>query len=159
VDPAELSPGEFAHRIRQAVERDRVSMVVIDSLNGLMNAMPDERFMSIQLHELLSFLGQRKVATLIVGAQKGLIGANMTLPVDATYLADAAIMLRYFEAAGEVRQAISIIKKRGGEHERTIREFKLEGGRIRVGDPLVRFRGVLTGVPVYDGAAGTLMKE
>jgi circadian clock protein KaiC len=159
IDPAELSPGEFAHAIRKAVEQDRAGVVVIDSLNGYMNAMPDERFLVIQLHELLSYLGQRGVATLIVAAHQGLIGTQMSSPIDATYLADAVILLRYFEAAGEVRQAISVIKKRGGEHERTIREFRLESGRILLGAPLRAFRGVLTGVPVYEGKDERLMKE
>jgi circadian clock protein KaiC len=159
VDPAELSPGELAHTIRRSVERDRVSVVVIDSLNGYLNAMPDERFLTSQLHELLSYLGQRSVATLLVAAQSGLIGSQMTSPVDATYLADAAILLRYFEAGGQVRQAISVIKKRGGEHERTIREFRLERGGIRVGEPLAQFRGVLTGVPAYVGPPTELMER
>lgn len=158
VDPAELSPGEFAHSIRRAVEQGGAKIVVIDSLNGYLNAMPEERFLATQLHELLSYLGQLSVATLIIGAHQGLIGAQMTSPVDATYLADAVILLRYFEAAGEVRQAISIIKKRGGEHERTIREFRLANGRIRIGEPLRAFRGVLTGVPVYEGQGASLME-
>ena len=159
VDPAELSPGEFVHTIRQAVEHGQVTVVVIDSLNGFMNAMPNERFLTNQLHELLSYLGQMGVATLIVGAQSGLIGLQMSSPVDATYLADAVILLRYFEAAGEVRQAISVVKKRGGEHERTIREFRLQNGEIYVGPPLRQFRGILTGVPVYDGGAGERAEE
>jgi circadian clock protein KaiC len=159
IDPAELSPGELAHAIRRSVERDRAAIVVIDSLNGYMNAMPDERFLTVQLHELLSYLGQRSVATLLIAAQSGLIGSHMSSPVDATYLADAAVLLRYFEAGGEVRQAISVIKKRGGEHERTIREFRLEAGGIRVGEPLSRFRGILTGVPAYEGAPRDLMER
>jgi circadian clock protein KaiC len=150
VDPAELSPGEFAHAIRAAVENNGAAVVVIDSLNGYMNAMPEERFLTVQLHELLSYLGQLGVATVLVAAHQGLIGTQMSSRVDATYLADTVILLRYFEAAGEVKQAVSIIKKRGGEHERTIREFRLESGGIRVGEPLREFRGVLTGVPVYD---------
>ena len=158
VDPAELSPGEFAHAIRAAVEQNQAAVVVIDSLNGYMNAMPEERFLTIQLHELLSYLGQLGVATVMVAAHQGLIGTQMASPVDATYLADAVIMLRYFEAAGEVKQAISIIKKRGGNHERTIREFRLERGGIRVGEPLREFRGVLTGVPVYSGEDDRLME-
>jgi circadian clock protein KaiC len=151
VDPAELSPGEFAHAIREAVEKQRASVVVIDSLNGYLNAMPEERFLIIQLHELLSFLGQAGVATLMIGAHQGLIGANMTSPIDASYLADAVILMRYFEARGAVHQAISVVKKRGGAHERTIREFGMSSGRIAVGEPLKEFRGVLTGVPIYEG--------
>jgi circadian clock protein KaiC len=150
VDPAELSPGEFAHSIRRAVEQQRATIVVIDSLNGYLNAMPEERFLIIQLHELLTFLGQKGVATLLIGAHQGLVGGQMISPVDASYLADAVILLRYFEMKGEVRQAISVVKKRGGTHERTIREFCMENGRISVGQPLRDFRGVLTGVPVID---------
>ncbi|HEX4609260.1 MAG TPA: ATPase domain-containing protein, partial [Urbifossiella sp.] len=155
VDPAELSPGELIHAIRRAVERDGASVIVIDSLNGYLNAMPGERFLIVQLHELLTYLGQAGVATLLISAQHGLVGSQMSSPVDASYLADAVILMRYFEAKGEVRQAVSVIKKRGGAHERTIREFRMEGGRIRVGPPLKDFRGVLTGVPVYEGADGT----
>ena len=148
VDPAELSPGEFAHALRRAVEVDGARVVVIDSLNGYLNATPEERFLTIQLHELLSYLGQRGVATMIVGAHQGLIGGAMRAPVDTSYLADAVILLRFYESLGEVRQAISIVKKRGGAHERTIRDFKLTSEGIQIGEPLRRFRGVLTGVPI-----------
>jgi len=122
--------------------------VVIDSLNGYLNAMPGERHLLIQLHELLMFLGQRGVATILISAHHGLIGSNMSAPVDVSYLADSVVLMRYFEAEGEVRQAISIVKKRGGAHERTIREFKMTGGSIQVGEPLMNFRGILTGVPL-----------
>jgi len=159
VDPAELSPGEFVHRIRVAVERNAASVVVIDSLNGYLNAMPGERFLTIQLHELLMYLGHQGVATILIGAHQGLIGAAMNTPVDASYLADAVILLRYFEARGEVRQAISIVKKRGSEHERTIREFRMTGGRIEVGEPLRDFRGVLSGTPVPEPAASNRAKS
>ena len=148
VDPAELSPGELAHSIRQAVEVDHASIVVIDSLNGYLNAMPGERFLIIQLHELLTYLGKAGVATLLVAAHQGLIGSHMTSPVDASYLADAVVLLRYFETNGEVRQAISVVKKRGGAHERTIRDFKLTARGVQIGEPLRKFRGVLTGTPV-----------
>ena len=151
VDPAELSPGEFTQAIRVAVERDKAAVVVIDSLNGYLQAMPEERFLVAQLHELLTYLGQNGVATLIISAHQGLIGSQMQSPMDASYLADAVILMRYFEAKGEVRQAISVVKKRGSAHERTIREFRMEGGRIRVGEPLRDFRGILTGVPVFEG--------
>jgi circadian clock protein KaiC len=151
VDPAELSPGEFAHCIRRAVERQNATVVVIDSLNGYLNAMPEERFLTIQLHELLTYLGQAGVATLLIAAHQGLIGGPMISPVDASYLADAVILLRYFEMKGEVRQAISVVKKRGGAHERTIREFKMQDGRISIGQPLRDFRGILTGVPIFEG--------
>jgi circadian clock protein KaiC len=151
VDPAELSPGEFAHAIRAAVERHAASVVVIDSLNGYLHSMPNERFLIVQLHELLTYLGQAGVATLLIGAHQGWIGGAMIAPVDASYLADAVILLRYFEAQGEVRQAISVVKKRGSVHERTIREFRMHDGRITVGPPLRNFRGVLTGVPSLTG--------
>jgi circadian clock protein KaiC len=157
VDPGELSQGEFAHSIRSAVEEFNASLVVIDSLNGYMNAMPGERHVILQLHEILSYLGHRGVATLMVSAHKGLIGGQMEAAVDASYLADAVILLRYFEARGEVRQAVSIIKKRGGDHERTIREFRLEPGGIRLGEPLREFRGVLTGVPSFVGVDHNLL--
>ena len=152
VDPAELTPGELVHSIRTAVEDWNAKVIVIDSLNGYLNAMPEERHLTIQLHELLMYLGQKGVATILIGAHQGLVGANMTTSVDATYLADAVILLRYFEARGEVRQAISVMKKRGSRHERTLREFRLHDGHIVVGDTLRDFRGVLTGVPTYDDA-------
>jgi circadian clock protein KaiC len=158
VDPAELSPGEFAHSIRRAVEEQHATIVVIDSLNGYLNAMPEERFLVIQLHELLTFLGQKGVATLLIGAHQGLVGGQMISPVDASYLADAVILLRYYELRGEVRQAISVVKKRGGAHERTIREFRMEKGQISVGQPLRDFRGVLTGVPIFEDAASHTKK-
>ncbi|HVG05793.1 MAG TPA: ATPase domain-containing protein [Burkholderiaceae bacterium] len=147
IDPAELAPGQFVHAIRRAVEVEKAVIIVIDSLNGYLNAMPEERFLIIQLHELLSYLGQRDVATLLISAHQGLLGAHMSAQVDASYLADSVILLRYYEAHGEVRQAISVLKKRGGPHERTIREYKLDSGGIVVGEPLRQFRGVLTGVP------------
>ena len=152
VDPAELAPGEFTSQIRRAVEQG-ASIVVIDSLNGYLNSMPEERFVTIQLHELLMYLGQEGVATILIGANQGMIGTQMQTPVEASYLADAVILLRYFEARGEIRQAIAVMKKRGGQHERTIREFFIEDSGIRVGEPLTDFRGILTGVPVYDAAA------
>jgi circadian clock protein KaiC len=155
VDPAELSPGEFAQTLRNAVEKQGARVIVIDSLNGYLNAAPEERFLTIQLHELLSYLGQLGVATMIVGAQHGLIGSHMSSPVDASYLADAVVLLRFYETHGEVRQAISVVKKRGSAHERTIRDFRLTSGGIHVGEPLRRFRGVLTGVPVPVGEPET----
>jgi len=157
IDPAELSPGELSFLIREAVEQNGAKMVVIDSLNGYLNAMPEERFLTIQLHELLMYLAQQSVATLLVGAHQGIIGSNMHTPVDASYLADAVLLLRYFENKGEVRQAISVVKKRGGLHERTIREFQMSDGKIRVGEALRHFRGVLTGVPVYEGSTEPLL--
>jgi circadian clock protein KaiC len=159
VDPAELSPGEFVQSIRNAVEQDHAAVIVIDSLNGYLNAMPEERFLTIQLHELLMYLGQKGVATILIGAHAGMIGAQMQTPVDASYLADAVILLRYFEARGEVRQAISVMKKRGSKHERTIREFRLDEGRIHVGEALRNFRGILTGVPIYETDPAGLRKD
>jgi circadian clock protein KaiC len=150
IDPAELSPGEFAHCIRHAVEDNGASLVVIDSLNGYLNAMPAEKYLVVQLHELLAYLGQLGVATLLIGAHQGMIGP-MNSTVDISYLADAVILLRYFEARGEVHQAISVVKKRGGAHERTIREIRLSRGGIEIGQPLREFRGILTGVPEYNG--------
>jgi circadian clock protein KaiC len=154
VDPAELSPGEFAQAIRSFAERPNATIVVIDSLNGYLNAMPEERFLVVQLHELLSYLGNRGVATLLVGANQGLIGGPLSAPVDVSYLADAVILLRYFENRGELRQAISVVKNRGGAHERTIREYRLERGGISLGEPLREFRGVLSGMPSEEGEMG-----
>ena len=155
IEPAELSPGEFIQMVRDHVERMNATVVVIDSLNGYLQAMPDERYLIIQLHELLSFLASRGVVTLLVSTQSGLIGNNMSSMVDASYLADNVVLLRFFEADGAVHQAISILKKRGGQHERTIREFTLDKG-VHVGRPLSHFRGVLTGVPEYRGEQGAL---
>lgn len=152
VDPAELAPGELVHAIRRAVEARGCKIIVIDSLNGFLNAMPSEQFLAIQLHELLSYLGQQGVATIVTAAHQGLIGSRMDTPVDASYLADAVVLLRYFESKGQVRQAISVMKKRGGPHERTLREFRLEDGGLKVGDVLRDFHGILTGVPRYEGA-------
>jgi len=159
VDPAEFSPGELSHRICRAIDERDVSIVVIDSLNGYLNSMPEEKFLASQLHELLMYMNQRNVATILVGAHQGLVGAPMSTPIDASYLADSVILLRYFEAKGEVRQAISVMKKRGGKHERTIREFSMADGRLRVGETLREFRGVLTGVPVYEGSKEPLLKD
>ena len=152
VDPAELSPGEFVNAIRKAIETQSVKMVIIDSLNGFLNSMPDEKFLIVQLHELLTFLGQQGVATVLIAAHGGLIGATMTAPIDASYIADSVLLLRYFEADGEVRQAISAVKMRGGNHERTIREFVMKDGRISIGEPLREYRGVFTGVPEKVGS-------
>jgi circadian clock protein KaiC len=147
IDPAEISPGEMAHRIKQGVMRDNVRMVVIDSLNGYLQAMPDQRHLTLHLHELLAYLAQQGVVSLMVLTQQGLVGMMQT-PVDLTYLADTVVLLRYFETSGHVRQAISVIKKRSGDHERTIREFSLGPGGAKVGEPLEGFTGVLTGVPM-----------
>jgi circadian clock protein KaiC len=150
IDPAEVSPGEFANMVRNAVEVDRARVIVIDSLNGYMNAMPEERFLTIQLHELLTYLGRQGVTTLMVVAQHGLMGTNMQSPVDASYLADSVILLRYFENAGRVKKAISVVKKRRGKHEESIRELRFDERGIHLSEPLEHFRGILTGVPTYD---------
>jgi circadian clock protein KaiC len=146
VDVAELSPGEFVDRVHRAVEVDGAKVVILDSLNGFMNAMPGEKYLPMQLHELTTFLNQKGIASFMVLAQHGLIGREMQTPVDVSYLADSVLLLRFFEANGEVRQAISMIKKRSGSHERSIRELRLHQGII-VGNPLFDFKGVLTGVP------------
>ena len=158
IDPAELSPGEFADRVRAAVDERGCSVIVIDSLNGYMHSMPEERFLTLQLHELLAYLGQQGVVTVMIGVHHGWLTSDGASPGDVTYLADAVLLLRHFEAAGEVRQALSIVKKRGGMHERTIREFQLVPGRIRVGEPLRDFHGVLTGVPMYTGTTSPLLR-
>jgi circadian clock protein KaiC len=149
VDPAQLQPGEFASLVRDAVERDHVRVLVIDSLNGYLNAVPEERFLLLHLHELLSYLGQSDVATVLVFAQHGLLGTMQTT-VDVSYLADAVILLRYFEARGRIRKAVSIVKKRGGLHDTAIRDFTMSSKGLAIGDPLEDFRGVLSGVPMYD---------
>ncbi len=151
LDPAETSPGQFAHNVRVAVERKKARVVVIDSLTGYMNAIPDERSLLNQMHELLMFLGQHGVVTILVAAQHGMVGTPVVSPVDVSYLADAVVMLRYFEAAGRVRNAISVMKKRSGAHERTIREYGLGKDGIRIGEPLKSFHGILTGIPTYTG--------
>ena len=158
VDPAELTPGEFAHRVLRAVDRDKVSVVIIDSLNGYLNAMPEERFLTIQMHELLTVLNQRGVVTILIMAQHGFLG-TMATPVDVSYLADTVLMLRYYEASGAVHRAVSVIKKRSGGHENTIRELKITPQGLRVGEPLTRFRGVLTGVPQPGRSETRLIEE
>jgi circadian clock protein KaiC len=150
VDPAEMSPGEFAAIVRHSVEVDGARVVVIDSLNGYLNAMPDGRFLILQMHELLSYLGQQGVTTILVLAQHGLVGP-MDTPLDISYLSDAVIMLRYFEHAGKVRRALSVVKKRSGAHEHSIREFRLSSRGLVVGPPLTGFNGIFSGTPVYVG--------
>lgn len=150
VDPAELSSGEFAHAVRQVVEREGTRLVVIDSLNGYLNAMPSERHLTLHLHELLTYLGQRGVTTILIMAQHGLVGGTGQVPVDASYLADTVILLRYFEATGDVRQTIAVIKKRTGTHQRAIYEVRLGGKQgVTIGDPVREFQGVLSGSPAF----------
>lgn len=151
IDPAELAPGEFAHEVRKAVEERDVRVVVIDSLNGYLNAMPEERFLTLHLHEMLGYLSERGVTTILVMAQHGLIGAGMTSSIDVSYLADCVILLRYYEAEAQIHKAISVLKKRGGPHEKYIRDYDMGPEGIRVGPPLTQFRGLLTGTPVQDG--------
>lgn len=146
VDPAELTPGEYADTVCRAADNG-AKVIVIDSLNGYLNAMPDEKFLTTHLHELLTYLGQRGVITVLVGVQQGILGPNMTSTANVSYLADNVIMLRYFEARGEVQQAISVFKKRGGRHERTIRQFSMSSKGIVVGPVLREFHGILTGIP------------
>jgi circadian clock protein KaiC len=156
VDAAELSPGQLVHEIRQLVEKQDLKLLIIDSLNGFLNAMPGEKFLAMQLHELLAYLSQKGITTLMTVAQHGFVGTNIDTPVDVSYLADTVLLFRYFEAAGEVRQALSVIKKRSGEHERTIRELVMKNGAITVGNVLIEFDGVLTGAPTYRGEMESL---
>lgn len=148
IDPAELSPGEFTANVQKSVEVDGARIVVIDSLNGYMNAMPDERFLILQMHELLTYLGQRGVLTIVVLAQHGLVGP-LEAPLDLSYLSDSVIMLRYFEVDGAVRRAISVVKKRSGRHEQSVREFSLSEKGIQLGPPTRGFTGVLAGSPHF----------
>jgi circadian clock protein KaiC len=158
VDPAELSPGEFVHLVLDEVRGGGAQVVVIDSLNGYLQAMPDAKFLNIQLHELLSFLNRHGVLTLMTVAQHGILG-QMQTPIDLTYLADTVVLLRYFEQGGRIKKAISVIKKRIGSHEDTIREFKIDSTGLRLGMPLEDFRGVLTGTPTFQGKASQMMAE
>jgi circadian clock protein KaiC len=159
IDIAGLSPGEFASRVQRAVEQENTSFIVIDSLNGYLNGMPSERFLMIHMHELLSYLGHKGVVTLLTIAQHGMMGPVMHTPIDVSFLADSVILLRFFEAAGSVRQAISVVKRRRGAHERTLREMSLGPTGMRVGEVLEQFEGVLTGVPRYRGADAQLLTK
>lgn len=163
VDPAELSSGEFAAIVRRAAEgRDALGtpakVIIVDSLNGYLNAMPEEKYLTAQLHELLAFLGQQGVVTILTLTQSGMVG-SMAAPVDTTYLADNVILFRYFEAKGYVRRALSVVKKRTGYHERAIREFDVNATGIVIGEPLTGFQGILTGVPTYVGETGKLLDK
>jgi circadian clock protein KaiC len=146
IDPAEIAPGELAHRIQRSLETRGTRVVVLDSLNGYTNAMPQEEFLHLHLHELVTYLNQQGVMTLMVLAQHGLVGA-MGTPVDISYLADSVVVFRFFEALGEVKKAVSVIKKRSGRHENTVRELLMGERGISLGEPLAEFQGVLTGVP------------
>jgi circadian clock protein KaiC len=157
-DAAELSPGEFAHRVCRTVDREGIKTVVIDSLNGYQAAMPEEKSLILHIHELLQFLNRHGATTFMTVAQHGLVG-DMQAPVDVTYLADTVILLRYFEAIGKVRRAVSVIKKRSGAHESTIREYRISSEGLALGAPLENFQGVLRGVPTYSGEKATLMEK
>lgn len=157
VDPAELSPGELSSIIRNEVEVRDASIVVLDSLSGYQNAMPEEQFLLLQMHELLTYLNQQGVLTFLILAQHGLVG-QMHSPVDLTYLSDAVLLLRFFEAFGELRRAMSVIKKRTGGHEKSIREYRIDAQGIRVGEPLAQFSGVMTGVPSFNGSEDALLE-
>lgn len=163
IDPAELSPGQFAHAIRQAAEGtdgyDPARVVVIDSLNGYLNAMPEENFLTAQMHELLTYLGHRNIVTILVVVQHGLLGDSMKSSIDASYLADTVILFRFFEAFGEVKQTISVLKKRNGGHERHIREFAIDSNGLRIGKVLEDFQGILTGTPVFVGERDSLFQK
>lgn len=149
VDPAQLQPGEFAQLVRDSVEEDGTRVLVIDSLNGYLNAVPEERFLLLHLHELLSYLSQNGVASILVFAQHGVVGA-MHATIDVSYLADCVLLLRYFEAGGRIHKAISVVKKRSGRHETAIRSFVMGKNGIQVGDELANYHGVLSGIPTYD---------
>lgn len=160
VDAAELTPGEFAHRVRQAVEEDGVRLIVIDSLGGYLHAMPGTQALLLHLHELLTYLGQRGVTTLLVITQHGMMGTGMAGDIDVSYLADNVLLFRYYEFAGEIHKALSVFKRRSGAHESAIRPLDLGGrGGIAVGEPLRVLRGVMTGVPVYDSTLPTVLGE
>lgn len=151
IDPAEMTPGEFSAQVCTAVDQNAAKLIVIDSLNGYLNAMPNDRFLTLHLHELLTYLGQREVTTILVGVHQGILGGNMSSAIDASYLADNVVLLRHFEYNGEIHQAISVFKKRGSVHERSIREYSISCEGIHVGQVLQQFHGVLTGVPTFVG--------
>ena len=159
IEPTQMSPGEFSDVLRNAVERDGVTMIVLDSINGYMQAMPSENLLTIQVHEMLSFLGNNAVTSILTLVQHGVFGGPVDEAAEVSYLADTVVLLRYFEHAGTVRQAISTVKKRSGTHEHTIRESRVARGGLRVGKPLAEFRGVLGGIPEYLGRGDPLMES
>jgi circadian clock protein KaiC len=158
IDAAELSPGEFTASVRHCIDATGIRTVVIDSLNGYQAAMPEEQFLILHIHELLQYLNRQGATTFLTVAQHGLVG-EMKAPVDVTYLADTVLLLRYFEAAGQVRRAMSVIKKRSGTHEKTIREFEIGKEGVTVGAALEGFQGVLRGVPNFVGQGSGLMGD
>jgi circadian clock protein KaiC len=151
VNPAEMSPGEFTALVCRGVLERNAKIVIIDSLNGYLQAMPQERFLALEIHQLLSFLNHQDVLTILIMAQHGMVGV-VESPIDLSYLSDSVLLLRFFEAHGEIRKAISVLKKRVGTHERTIREFRLNGHGLQVGEPLTDFQGIMTGIPTYLGS-------
>ena len=155
IEPTELSPGEFANDVVRAVEEDHVTLIVIDSINGYLQSMPEERLLPIQVHELLSYLSNYGVTVIMTLVQHGVFGGPIDETADVSYLADTVVLLRYFEVKGAVRQAISVVKKRSGNHERTIREARVSEGGLMIGEPLHEFQGVLTGVPQFVGETTT----
>jgi circadian clock protein KaiC len=159
VDPAEVSPGEFAYNVLQRVDKEDCRVVIIDSLNGYQNAMPSDRYLIVQMHELLATLNNRGVISILISTQHDIVGATDTSSFELTYLSDLVISLRYFEAAGEVRQAISILKNRKGGQERFLREFSISPKGIQIGKPLFQFRGILTGIPTFEGPPGALFAD
>ena len=158
VNPAELSPGQFAAMVREEVEQRGAKMIVIDSLNGYLAAMPQEQQLILQMHELLSYLNHHGAVTFLINPQHGLVG-TMSTSLNISYVADAVVLIRFFEAEGRIRKAISILKNRGGQHEDAIRELRIDSHGIRIGDPLTNFRGVLTGTPEYLGEVDPLMED
>ena len=159
IDPAEVAPGEFAAMVRREVEENDARMILIDSLNGYLAAMPQEQQLILQLHELLSYLSHRGVVTFMVNPQQGFFGSMSADEINVSYIADIVILLRFFEAEGRIRKALSVVKHRSGAHEDSIREFRIDSHGVRVGEPLSNFRGVLTGTPEYKGASSPLMED
>lgn len=159
IDPAEMSPGEFMWHAKSIVENFGARVVIVDSLTGYLDAMPESQFLTFQMHEMLTYFNQQGVITILTMAQHGLIGQNMQTPVDVSYLADTVFLIRYFESQGTIRKAISVVKKRSSKHEKTIREYKLGPNRVEVGPVLKEFRGVLTGVPEFSGEQTSMLKD
>jgi circadian clock protein KaiC len=157
VDPTEMSPGEFCHMVRASVEKRDTRVVIIDSLSGYMQVMPESRFMEVHLFELLKYLNACGVLSILIVTQHGILESALESPIDVSYLIDTILLMRYFEANGEVHKAISVVKKRLGGHERTIREFQVGSQGLRVGEPLKKFHGVLTGIPAFRGEAQQLL--
>jgi len=159
IDPAELSPGQFVWMVKREVERREARLIVIDSLAGYLAAMPQEQQLILQLHELLSYMNQQGVTTFLINPQHGMVGSMTSGGLNISYIADAVILLRFFEAGGRLRKAISVLKNRGGPHEDAIRELRIDYQGIRIGEPLTDFKGVLTGTPEYIGESRPLMED